>query len=347
MNTRLALVTINFGGVLCRNARQSFRAAADRWGAEYVELIPGRNAPMMQPALCKLRMFDFIRAGRVFYIDGADAIIRSDAPSPFEVCPAGKLGVVRNAREMHPDFQDVVRQERKEWAAVNRALSQSVAMAPLRFNAGVMVLTRDAHARLLRRAYEICRQAGAGSNWVEQLPINYAAAEIGVPMLFLDPTWNFMHPELAGHWVCMEHYVYHFAGLSQRHTVLKTLNWQAPPAGSAASAPSGKRRILRALCRVPVLGAIMRYGYWWATLPCKVNRMSDHIRDLTAMARGTHFLLDELRPGIGAGVERNANGRSIGADPSAAETPKIEPGPKHPSAVEGTDADRNRNHSHP
>ncbi|MCF6290139.1 MAG: hypothetical protein L3J03_03990 [Desulfobacterales bacterium] len=89
---RLAVVTINHGAFLCDNARQSFKAAAKRWGAAYVELTREDGPAGVTPLEHKLLLFEQVDADRIFYID-ADAIIRNDAPSPFDICPSDKLGV--------------------------------------------------------------------------------------------------------------------------------------------------------------------------------------------------------------------------------------------------------------
>ena len=98
MVEKRALVTINVGGVLCANARRSFEAAAARWKADYVELNAPCTPAAPWPTFLKLELFRLCAADRAFYIDGGDAIIRSDAPSPFDLCPPTHLGAVRNVR---------------------------------------------------------------------------------------------------------------------------------------------------------------------------------------------------------------------------------------------------------
>ncbi len=270
---RLALATVNFGSVLCENTRDSFMAAADRWGASYVEITPENSDPSAHPFWVKLRLFEFTDADRVFYLDGADSLIRHDAPSPFEVCPPSMLGVVRNSHDAFPDYVQTVMREDEDWAAINEALARSVPMRIPYFNAGMLVLTRSEHARLLSAAHKLGTELAGRLTWHDQPVLNYMAQELSVPLLLMDRTWNYMHPQRIGQWRWMQYYVYHFAGRPERHSVLPLLPWRrsAPP---PLSAPW-----LRALPRrVPVLGHALRYLYWWATLPWKANRILDRSR---------------------------------------------------------------------
>jgi SAM-dependent methyltransferase len=243
-----AVATINIGGVLCPNAKRSFEAAAARWKADYVELNPQRAPDALAPTFLKMEIFRLCAADRIFYIDGADAIIRSDAPSPFELCPPTHLGAVRNDPERMPLVEDIRDQQEIEWALYNHCLGTQYPCASY-FNAGVLVLTRATHDRVFDRERRLVEQLSGPRQWVrwqDQTLLNYAAVDLGAPILLMDETWNYAFPEDLGHWNGMERFVYHFAASPGRRTVLPTLDWQArPPSAWRARA----RRFARKVCR--------------------------------------------------------------------------------------------------
>ena len=275
---RRALVTVNFGNVLCANARASFEAASQRWGASYVELTENntRAGGLTEVLMLRARLFDIVDTDRVFSVDGSDVLIAASAPSPFDACPPASLGAVRNAWRRFVNYGEILGQELREWQAVNAALGKSLPRPDWFFNTGVMVLSRPAHARLMERARELVSTMEAAGNhlpWPDQTAINYAAAELGAPVCLMDETWNFVHPEQVGHWRYMEEYVYHFAGDRERRaSVLPQLPWQAPcpQTHRAALWRAALRayyglasRAKHAVKGVPILGPACR-RLWWA-----------------------------------------------------------------------------------
>jgi hypothetical protein len=241
---RRAFVTINVGDVLCPNARHSFEAAAARWRADYVELNTPGTSDALAPNFLKLEMFRLCAADRIFYIDGSDAIIRSDAPSPFDVCPPTHLGAIRNDPDRAPTVEAIRDQQEIEWVLYNHCLGTQHACASY-FNSGVLVLTRATHAGMLDRTRRLVEQLSGPRQWVrwqDQTLLNYAAVELGLPILWMDETWNYMHCEDMGHWKGMERFVYHFAGSPGRCTVLPSLDWQAQPMPAWWAQSSGPAR---------------------------------------------------------------------------------------------------------
>jgi Flp pilus assembly protein TadD len=238
---KFAVMTINVGDVLTENARQSFKAAAERWRAEYVELTAQPDAPAPRPETGatavaakfeKFELFDRCQADRIFYIDGADAIVRSDAPTPFEICPPDEVGAVLNTAPAGILYREriIACQQELEWRLFNSLQGRERA-CPDYFNTGVLVLTRASHAGMLQRARQLREalvSAGLATLWIDQTPLNYAAAELGIPICLMDETWNYMCPENFGHWRHMERLVYHFAGSFGLRGILHSLNWQAP-----------------------------------------------------------------------------------------------------------------------
>ena len=102
------IVTANVGGrALHAESRASMQAAAERWGARFVELTEWPiDVSARDPFRAKLHMEQIIaspqvadgRECRVCWLD-ADVLIRSDAPSVFRVVPEGTLGGVANLQD--------------------------------------------------------------------------------------------------------------------------------------------------------------------------------------------------------------------------------------------------------
>lgn len=310
---RLALATINFHDVLCRNARQSFEAAARRWGAEFIELTE-ENTPSDIPCqICKTIIFDVAPwADRVFYVDGSDAIIRGDAPSPFDVCPPDKLGAVEDGEPALPSWSRTLCRQKASWQSINRRLGQVTPFPDFYFSAGVLILTRDAHERMLKRVLEISRQVGRSSAWwIDQPFFNYAVTELAVPVLKMDATWNLRQPIDARVPLWMDGYVYHYAAVGQRYSIIPILNWRAPgpPAGTARPAKlSRMTRVFQFLRSIPVLGPNLPYLYvWfslpvrylsaWFTLPVRIKRLSDQVTEVNHMLKGLYLRQGERAPG--------------------------------------------------
>jgi hypothetical protein len=297
---RLALATINFHDVLCRNARQSFEDAARRWSAEFIELTEENMPANVHFLMGKTVLFDVAPwADRVFYVDGGDAIIRGDTPSPFDVCPPDKLGVVEDGNRAFPNWSRLVSQQKSEWRRINRLLGQRVPFTDFFFNAGVLVLTRDAHERLLKRTLELSRLLGHTS-WWDQSVLNYAVVELGSAVLRMDRAWNVLQQGNAGTPMWMEGYVYHYAGIGQRYSVIPMVNWRTP--GPRSGIPcSAKRsrmsRVFQFLRSAPVLGPIVQYLYWWFSLPVKVNHLFDQVTEINHMLKGLYLRQAERTPG--------------------------------------------------
>ena len=94
-----ALVTLNIGGKsMAPKSRDSYIAAAGRWGCEYVEvkdpLVDGIHH-FWQKVFVSENMANY---DRVLQLD-ADMLIRHDCPSPFEIAPPEAFGVV-SARQL-------------------------------------------------------------------------------------------------------------------------------------------------------------------------------------------------------------------------------------------------------
>lgn len=225
---RSALATINFGDFLCKNARESFLDAARRWHAEFVEVTEKNGIPGVLPYHQKWCLFDLCNADRIFYID-ADAIIRQDAPSPFDLCPQEDFGAVEDETTDSLFAEDLIRNMQEDHHRINEALGTNCPFPDTYFNSGVMIVSRDVHQFFLKRCLELNKRITLNLTFWDQGIINYLILRDRIRTTALERTWNHTAPDIFGHWNGMEAYVYHFAGSGDRFTVLPRISWKQPP----------------------------------------------------------------------------------------------------------------------
>ncbi len=205
---RRALMTLNLYGDNIRGAsRASFRDAATRWGAEYIESYATvRRARSISEKLALER--HAIGFDRVVFCD-RDVVIRKDCPSLFEIVPTDWWGAVPSEQEGHNLLHRI--QPRMEPLA-------AAAGAPLDlkreyFNSGLLVFEPRAHARVFERARALFALV-TERDWVvyDQGLISLAVKVEGVPLLSLPPTFNRCGAVLWHRWVpTMSDYVWHFS----------------------------------------------------------------------------------------------------------------------------------------
>lgn len=221
---RNVVVTINLNEFLCDNVRSSFQHAAERWGARYLELDEQQVNGEQDPLRIKLKIFDYCRAQRIFYID-ADAVIRNDTPSPFDITPTESLGVVKNSWRRLPAYVDLIRTEVHDWTLLDKLYKNFTHFADY-FNAGVLVLNRDVHQQLMLKALSAYdRFKEHDIRWHEQSILNYCVARAHTELEWLDESWNYTSPCTTHIAQGMTQYVYHFAGDSSRNKYLSTVDW--------------------------------------------------------------------------------------------------------------------------
>ena len=82
-----ALVVLNIGDRLCANARSSLQAACTRWGCLFLEItenMVGDQDLCFNKVVGIRKYHETLGLDWVMYVD-SDILIRSDAPSPFQV----------------------------------------------------------------------------------------------------------------------------------------------------------------------------------------------------------------------------------------------------------------------
>lgn len=230
-----AILTINMNGALCENSRASMQAAAQRWGADYVEVDESfffeKPGPAVSPAALKCFCFELTDHDAYFVLD-ADTLVSAECPNPFVVFPGPELVVVPNGSARFPDLLQIMGCEVYEW---NKLLAEEPRLAGAQyrpgmyFNTGMMLLKRSAHEEMFRLVSDIVK-VDHGLGWNDQTPINMAAMAKGVSVWRVDERWNYIHPStLGGGWRKMSStgkYVYHGAGEPGRNEWLNRVDWQ-------------------------------------------------------------------------------------------------------------------------
>ena len=205
-----AVITLNlYGDGMPGNVRDSQRAAADRWGAEYVEIV----RPLFgwrDPFLEKLHLDRHAAAyDRVVYLD-RDVVVRADCPSLFDLVPETHIGAVASEQDGHHLLFHILPKMDPLCHVVGVPMDYSTEY----INSGVLVFSPHIHqlafeaARCLHgitseRSWEVYDQGclGLGIKWS------------GTPLCLLPPELNRCGERLWDHWTPkMDSYIWHFCG---------------------------------------------------------------------------------------------------------------------------------------
>jgi hypothetical protein len=205
-----AIVTLNlYGDGMPENVRASQRAAADRWGAEYVEI----TRPLFgwhDPFLEKLHLDRHADAyDRVVYLD-RDVVIRADCPSLFDLVPETHIGGVASEQDGHRLLCHI----EPKMDPLCRTVGVPMDYSTEYVNSGVLVFSPHVHrpafeaARCLHgitseRSWEVYDQGclGLGIKWS------------GTPLCLLPTEFNRCGERLWDHWTPkMDCYIWHFCG---------------------------------------------------------------------------------------------------------------------------------------
>lgn len=179
-----AIVSMAFGKDWWRLAATSFptfEAYADSIGADFL-VLSSRRYNDRHVHWEKLRLFEIlIRYERVMWVD-ADAVIRPDAPSVFEIVPEDAFGAF--------DESKICSGRDAELASCFSFYGKRMKVdnAGRYFNAGVMILSRR-HAT----AFMMPNQLFTASGMPEQTYLNMEVAHRGYEFFDLGSSWNAFH----------------------------------------------------------------------------------------------------------------------------------------------------------
>ena len=216
------LVTLNVSHeFLGENARRSFRAAARRWGAQYLEILTPAHPG--QPLLDKLCLPDFLpQTGRFAFLD-ADTLIRADCPSLFDIVPEGHFGGVLSHQPGHELADRHVLASLPQW--LERHGIRGLNPIDDYLNTGVLVFDRPTHDAVFRKAMGSGWEHG---DWVitDQAMLSAAIHLLGVPLFRLAPQFNRCGDAIWQRWTPgMRDFVWHFCGFPDLKWRIDHTNW--------------------------------------------------------------------------------------------------------------------------
>lgn len=219
-----ALATLNVhGDGLPHNFRQSMRAAAERWGVEFVE-ITTPMVPWPDPYWEKLNLDRHLAMyEQVMYVD-RDVVIRSDCPNLFELVPEETFAAVPSEQEGHSFRREI---EDTMTPLLRLCGIDHMVWETEYLNSGVMVFSPRRHAKI----FEIARALHPipwVRNWItiDQGLLALALKIVEPPRVFLPPTFNRCGAMLWDHWQPqMTDYIWHFCGPKNWEHITHTI-WQ-------------------------------------------------------------------------------------------------------------------------
>jgi hypothetical protein len=244
-----ALAVLNVGGQSIHpKSRESFEAAAARWGVEFVELR-GRLAPVhifWQKAFAPVRLADY---ERVLQLD-ADMLIRDDAPDPFALVPAESIGVV-SACQFPGAAGDVGYEDGKiisrhrEFCVGQWSKWTGLPACPdsKHLNGGFFLYGPQVHAGLFHRL----RECGQRNRWnprrlPEQVCLSLLLHSKAAPATWLPAAWNTV---AAGQDIRPEHntgrmngFIYHFTGRKLRGQRIDRTAWRVMQSDGFSARPA-------------------------------------------------------------------------------------------------------------
>ncbi|WP_240359531.1 glycosyltransferase [Pyxidicoccus trucidator] len=218
-----AVMTLNlYGDGLRQTLRDSQRAAAERWGAEYVEI----TRPMYSWPDAYWEKLNLDRHAqsyeRVVFLD-RDVMVRADCPSPFELVPAESFGGICSEQEGHQLRENVEAKMEHLYRSVGVALDYEREY----LNSGVLVFSPREHGNVFDAARYIHMLTHERSWEVyDQGCISLALKFTQTPLHVLPPTFNRCGARLWYHWTPrMDDYVWHFCG-SKNVTHMDNTLWR-------------------------------------------------------------------------------------------------------------------------
>lgn len=237
----LYLVTLNTGGALCCNSRESHMQAAGNWsqgglGVEYVPLsAPWGDIADRGAFGCKLEMDRLPVPGgskpgvsRVCWLD-ADALVRADCPNPFDLVPPGRIGGVLNLQDDNTEADHA-----GWWSKVARAMKSEAQYSPTTYiNGGLMVFDLPQHGPIWARARQGMTGAAIVNPMIEQTAVNIAIAESGCPVTILPRSMNRIGKDAWTPRAALRHHIIHAANIHKmrgdKHTPLSAPNFRIVP----------------------------------------------------------------------------------------------------------------------
>ena len=237
------VTTLNTGrNVLHENARASLREAARRWCADYVELLTALAPEPRTPYHEKIHIDEHFGSDcRVLYYDG-DVVVRSDCPSPFDIVPPGKLGLVRSHYPSHAGSTHHVESVIPGFAARHDVTLDCKEEYP---NTGMILFDTPSHCGVFAEARRMRDEGGWHDDWAiaDQGFISVAAKRTEAPVFWMPPMLQYAGNDLWAGWEPTMHTLgYHFCGPIDKSIAIPRTVWDN--LGPDRYTPGGIRRWL-------------------------------------------------------------------------------------------------------
>lgn len=235
------VVTINLGGILEESSRESFRQAASRWDADYIELMSGD--PRTSFEFKRSTLFKRLpKEGRFVYVD-ADTLIHPNCPNLFDCVPIDKFGAISVNQPGYDDahgpdriqiLQDYLRKTLDLTGATGPIMATHRKLALMShgeildnyINSGVMVFSLPQHEPVFRLAGSFQE---VPNHWIvnDQGLISAAVCENSI-LHKLPPSFNRCGRKIWHCWTAqMDDFVWHFCnGAPSVKTHLAHTNWR-------------------------------------------------------------------------------------------------------------------------
>lgn len=218
-----AVITLNlYSDGMPENVRASQRAAAERWGAEYVEIT--RPLFGWHDAFLEKLHLDCHTAAyeRVVYLD-RDVVVRADCPSLFDLVSDDHFGAVASEQDGH----NLLFHIQSKMDPLCRLVGVTMDYATEYVNSGVLVFSPRVH----RPAFEAARclhGITAERSWevYDQGCLCLGIKWSGTPLHLLPPKFNRCGQRLWDHWTPkMDSYIWHFCG-KKTWEAMQNTKWQ-------------------------------------------------------------------------------------------------------------------------
>ncbi len=236
MNKYVVTIGLSPNEGMTANGRNSMIAAADRWGADFIEI---KSPPASTPYRSKINYDKRLPNGRFCYLDG-DVVIRSDCPSPFDVVPEGEFGLVRGHHPSHAGATPQVESNLPRW--LKKVGVNNYDIKKEYPNTGLVVFDLPTHRYIFEEARRISSKHWDENWWIADQGHVFAAYK----RLEVTPCWI---PVMMQHhgvdlWCgwspCMNKLGYHFCGPVNKQIAGSKTVWDE--LGPERLSPSGTRR---------------------------------------------------------------------------------------------------------
>lgn len=237
---KTAIAVLNIGGKSLRpRSRNSMTAAADRWGAEFVEIREpiqeGVHHYWQKAFVCK-HLED--KYDRVLQLD-ADMLVRFDTPCVFDIVPEESFGVV-SARQVNVESPSSLRERQLNNIAMHRDVcirhwARVIGLDPCpdshHLNGGFFCYSPKHHSSTWEHLRSVGESVKYDSSFLpEQSSLSVILWNSNQPQTWLPQEWNLvgarnrrLRPEYA--LSRMNAYIYHFTGSANRRARIANTCW--------------------------------------------------------------------------------------------------------------------------